>query len=1176
MDLQHSCLDCKRFVKCKNLDKSFGYVCDKFKIAEAVSIEKFQKQSTAIDPFKFDPTKEQDNDIWSILDDITQNNFMPKNLKIDDSDIPQAPNFFTFTIDPRYLKVTPYAKQIEIGANYFNEICSRCSNKSWMKEGFPVDATYEDIKENVQFFEYGVCPKCGRRKSVRINKGKLRPYVQMAVLVGQRAGKSATFDMMEAYHLHWTLKYPNLISSYGLLPSSQLHRTYTALTIAQVKQSVYDTLYGYLTTSPWFRSYNEMLDYYSTKYGESLYTIKDTFYRYRTVNTMGYVATPDIRALRGNCIPGNVLVNTNRGLIPMKNVKIGDKTLCKKGVRTIINKVKQPLKKMVYRITLQNGMELDATYDHRVLTLNSKGKEEFVQQKDLLGKLVFVQTKSLFPKELKLCYEIKYPTYYKIGKYLEKHGTVKTDELSDICKVSCNSRLSVLYLSPLVNNGMLVRQSPRDSLGHQLPCIYTVTKKFKFDKLHKVFNPNLEYCWKNIKVPSKMTPELARLIGYLLADGWINGDYTINFTNGNMAKIRDFKKCFYKCFGFYPQDRIDGREYVHGELYSVEFSNKPILDFFDYLGVRFALAKSKTIPWSILQAPEECIRNCIDAMVSCDGQIARGSNHTGIIYSTLSKKMAKQLQLLFFSLGYISTLRKHYNEYLVKVSHHSSYLYMKNYTGINKRQYRKDYTINNKTDYTAEKIPHFKGYCCVEANINKNGSFRKYEDCNVLVQKVVKVKKLKKKTVYDVTVDNKDSLFSCSNILVHNTRTSAVIDELGWFMANQSGSVKYDADELHKAILNSFRTVHTATINLYKQGQDNVLNPLFGNISSPSSVNDKIMRLYEQSKTSKYIFGRKYATWEFNPIYTRDSFSDDERNDPVGFMRDYMCIPPSSAYPYISDLQLIKSCFSDTKNAFVLSHRNFDTKAGNKMTTAIISSNWTDSNTPKVLAIDAGRVNNSFALCLGHFDKQQDKPVFDALAEIIPDRTIPINFTHICKDVIYKIIEAYNVKMVVSDRWNSAKLLDDIEAEKGIQVEQYSVKYADFSSFKESLLNDGMLFPKLEKPINQISTLVDGYPQSERGTPMCHFALQLVTVQDDGEKTVEKGGNYTDDIFRATVLAYSYLVDKNYKPLFSGVASKSSVGGAIGSRGGMGISTNSNAISRPTGGYTNNALGSRG
>lgn len=708
MDLQHSCLDCKRFVKCKNLDKSFGYVCDKFKIAEAVSIEKFQKQSTAIDPFKFDPTKEQDNDIWSILDDITQNNFMPKNLKIDDSDIPQAPNFFTFTTDPRYLNVTPYAKQIEIGANYFNEICSRCSNKSWMKEGFPVDATYEDIKENAQFFEYGVCPKCGRRKSVRINKGKLRPYVQMAVLVGQRAGKSATFDMMEAYHLHWTLKYPNLISSYGLLPSSQLHRTYTALTIAQVKQSVYDTLYGYLTTSPWFRSYNEMLDYYSTKYGESLYTIKDTFYRYRTVNTMGYVATPDIRALRGS------------------------------------------------------------------------------------------------------------------------------------------------------------------------------------------------------------------------------------------------------------------------------------------------------------------------------------------------------------------------------------------------------------------------------------------------------------------------------------TRTSAVVDELGWFMANQSGSVKYDADELHKAILNSFRTVHTATINLYKQGQDNVLNPLFGNISSPSSVNDKIMRLYEQSKTSKYIFGRKYATWEFNPTYTRDSFSDDEQNNPVGFMRDYMCIPPSSAHPYISDLQLVKSCFSDTKNAFVLSHRNFDTKAGNKMTTAIISSNWTDNNTPKVLAIDAGRINNSFALCLGHFDKQQDKPVFDALAEIIPDRTIPINFTHICKDVIYKIIEAYNVKMVVSDRWNSAKLLDDIEAEKGIQVEQYSVKYADFSSFKESLLNDGMLFPKLEKPINQISTLVDGYPQSERGTPMCHFALQLITVQDDGEKTVEKGGNYTDDIFRATVLAYSYLVDKNYKPLFSGVASKSSVGGALGSRGGMGTSTNSSAISRPTGGYTNNALGSRG
>ena len=702
-----TCLECKRFVKCKNDEKSFGYCCDRFKPMDSIDIKSFQKSNTSIDPFKFDPSKEESNDIWSLLEDISKDNFVPKNLKIDDGDIPQASNFFTFTTDPRFLNVTPYAKQIEIGSEYFNEICSRCSDKHWLKHGFPVDATYEEIKEHIQFFEFGKCPKCGRRKSVQIRKGKLKPYVQMAVLAGQRAGKSATFDMMESYHTHWSLKYPNLIQKYGLLPSSQLHKTYTALTIAQVKQSVYDTLYGYLTTSPWFRSYNEMLDYYGTKYGEQLYTIKDTFFRYRNINMLGYVATPDIRALRGS------------------------------------------------------------------------------------------------------------------------------------------------------------------------------------------------------------------------------------------------------------------------------------------------------------------------------------------------------------------------------------------------------------------------------------------------------------------------------------TRCSAAVDELGWFMANQSGSVKYDADELHKAILNSFRTIHTATKNLYKQGEDNVLNPLFGNISSPSSTNDKIMRLYEQSKTSKYIYGKRYTTWEFNPTYTREDFSDDEQNNPVGFMRDYMCIPPSSSNPYVAELDTVKDCFSNTKNAFDLRHHLFTTKSGKEMCSGLLTTNWIDNGTSKILAIDGGRVNNSFALALGHFDTQLNKPVFDCLNEIIPDKTTPINFTKVCKDILYNIIDLYNVKIVVADRWNSAKLLDDIESDKGIQTETYSVRYEDFSSLKESLLNEGIVLPKLEKPITDINTMVTGYPQCERGYPMCHFALQLITVQDYGVKTVEKGDRFTDDIFRATVLAYSYLIDKDYKQLFSGVSVKKSLGG-LGSRGGMGMSSNSNIGSRPTGFSTNSGLGSRG
>ena len=46
------------------------------------------------------------------------------------------------------------------------------------------------------------------------------------------------------------------------------------------------------------------------------------------------------------------------------------------------------------------------------------------------------------------------------------------------------------------------------------------------------------------------------------------------------------------------------------------------------------------------------------------------------------------------------------------------------------------------------------------------------------------------------------------------------------------------------------------------------------------------------------------------------------------------------------------------------------------------------------------------------------------------------------------MIEALNVQAVFADRWNSLKLLHDIEAKYGIVAEQYSIKYRDFTTIR--------------------------------------------------------------------------------------------------------------------------------
>lgn len=382
-------------------------------------------------------------------------------------------------------------------------------------------------------------------------------------------------------------------------------------------------------------------------------------------------------------------------------------------------------------------------------------------------------------------------------------------------------------------------------------------------------------------------------------------------------------------------------------------------------------------------------------------------------------------------------------------------------------------------------------------------------------------------------------------VLRGRTRYIAAIDELGWIMTaagvgeKESKSLKYNADEIHKALRNSLRTAVSGWKHLLRDGYYSVIPPLMINISSPSSKYDLITRLVEMSKTSRSVIGFNCATWDFNPKIKFEDLEDDFREDPEKAWRDFGAVPPMSSATFISNVENFREVVDKKiNNSFAIETTAVKVKKLKKtFTTGRLTQKWVDTTCPKALCLDAGEVDNSFAIAMGHNILVEDEyiPIIDGMGEIFPTREAPINFTYVEKDVLIPLIQQNGVTHVFADRWQSTKLLSDLEDKCGVVVERYSLKYNDFTSFRDDLYVGGFVMPKPEMLADEIVTEgAKNYPVGFYNKPVAHFVFQALTVRDMGNKGVQKGDHATDDLFRATVLLHKFLSDPEFRHLFEG------------------------------------------
>lgn len=907
------------------------------------------------DADKFDPVK--------LVEDIITSDYDPRALSlVDDRDLPRPGNPITFLTDPKFMGIKPFPRQLQIASEFWSAYCPYCSDTRFIRKGIQVDTKLDEIWDRMVLYRNGICPKCGKTRAEAIEDGDHNFYGRLVGVAGQRSGKSVFVSMIAAVHTGQFLMLPDIHSMFGLLPSVILHGTFVGLRYTDAVQNLWDPYFDNVTNTPWFKQYIDFLHEEGNRIGKELVKINGSAIAWAHKRMLWAPAGPDKRMLRGRCVTGNTLVSTSRGLIQAKEASklVGSYVRVAGKDNPIIGHEKQAVRKVVLSTRLENGIRLNTTEDHRIPIYDIDSADFVLKHaEDILGEYAVCQLGGAFPEQLKFSYvETQVPRYIQAYKYIADGHEFTMYSLAEKFNVHPNSVRSHL-LRDAFKDGVLNVFRSRDSQGHEQVAKYTVNSKFSLDKYITLRSGVINNKKQGMTIPKEMTPELARLIGYLLSDGWINGSTTYSYWTTSKEKYKDFCKLFKSVFHAPVNKRREGQGYGPDKdkpCYIAEFSYKEVLTFFDYLGVSGKLASTKEIPWCILQAPRSCVLECVSAMLSSDGGLINRSDHVGFYYSSRSKKMVAQLQQLIMRLGYACTRRGGY----LKILRYDSVLFLKEYTGLDKRDWRVDSGICaawSQRGYLAYRIPGTSIYVRSELNkafgVHVPAEYKRFIDVGIMFSKVVKQRNIGLKKVYDIQIDSEDHLFPANGVLVHNTRIFAAGDEVGWFFGGGDG-VKYNWDEVQKALGNSLMTIRPKARQLLHEYPD-MPNAIECDISSPSSKLDPIMRAYKQSQGSKVSFGWKYPTWEVNPNIRKEDLAEEFRVNPIEAERDFGANPPFSTDPYIkSPASLVPLFKHEWKNSIRFKGLRFtkDSLGGVVQYPAIEIRNPADA--PCCLSLDCG------------------------------------------------------------------------------------------------------------------------------------------------------------------------------------------------------------------------------
>lgn len=368
------------------------------------------------------------------------------------------------------------------------------------------------------------------------------------------------------------------------------------------------------------------------------------------------------------------------------------------------------------------------------------------------------------------------------------------------------------------------------------------------------------------------------------------------------------------------------------------------------------------------------------------------------------------------------------------------------------------------------------------------------------------------------------------------TRFFASIDEIGWFDHDIESEKKtsLNASETYEALRKSLSSVKAAARAKRSKGYVDVPDAIAANISSPSAVTDMIMQLIKSKASHKLTY--HYPTWEFNPKQTYEDLYREECDNEEAFERDYGAVPPFADSPYLSISEYLERNINHKyKQSSIISYKTEYTedKISQQRSLKYMHLNVRpivrELTIPRLLTIDTGYKNNSFAIGMSHYDRMEGQVVIDFCIEISPsfprNKGYYVNFEDMYTHAIKPLFSFFNIKNIVFDRWNSLEYIHRLQKEvKDLDAVQKSLTWSDFINIRSRIMENFVRFPTPEMTITEFKTSASDIWDLVEERPITHLLVQFLTVREAGKKILKpKGG--TDDLFRTVALAVDFFRD---------------------------------------------------
>ena len=148
-------------------------------------------------------------------------------------------------------------------------------------------------------------------------------------------------------------------------------------------------------------------------------------------------------------------------------------------------------------------------------------------------------------------------------------------------------------------------------------------------------------------VPDKLTPELARLLGYIVAEGWTNGRYGVHIAQDQAEHPEIHADIAQLCLSVLSKAPADGQN----KDQTLNLSSVYLRAYLQGLGVDQVLSAGKCVPWPIFQGTSESVTAFLRGYF--DGEASVCSNVLEV--SSASEQLLREVQILLLRFGILSS-----------------------------------------------------------------------------------------------------------------------------------------------------------------------------------------------------------------------------------------------------------------------------------------------------------------------------------------------------------------------------------------------------------------------------------------------------------------------------------------------------------------------------------------